>query len=141
MRAASACVRLLVALVCVLPAVGVALDVEAADPKHVLIIHSYGRDFAPYDEITSVFRSELARISTVPISFAEANLDAGRKASREEEGAFLDYLRTRFAGGAPDVVVTIGPQAARFYVGHRSHLFPETPLIMAALDQRLAREA
>src|SRR5215471_20727603 len=115
--------RLLVAFAWALLAAGVALDVEAAGPKHVLIIHSYGRDFAPYDEITAVFRTELARISPAPISFAEANVDAGRKASEGEEQAFLDYMRTRFTGGTPDAVVTIGPQAARFYLGHRSQLF------------------
>jgi len=119
----------------------ISFQVPAETAKRVLIIHSYGRDFAPYDAITSVFRSELARISPAPISFAEANVDAGRKASEGEEQAFLDYLRTRFAEGPPDVVVTIGPQAARFYVGHRSQLFPEAPLVVGALDERLARGA
>jgi signal transduction histidine kinase len=137
----ASCRRFLAAFACGLLAVGAALDVGAAAPKRVLIIHSYGRDFAPYDTIASVFRAELARVSPAPISFAEANLDAGRKSSKEEEQAFLDYLRTRFTGAAPDVVVTIGPQAARFYVGHRAQLFPEVPLVVAALDERLAREA
>lgn len=133
--------RLLAVFTCALLAVGVAIDADAADPKRVLIVHSYGRDFAPYDEITSVFRAELARTFPAPISFADASLDAGRKASKEEEAPFLDYLRARFAGGAPDVVVTIGPQAARLYLSHRSELFPEAPLVVAALDERLARDA
>jgi len=32
---------------------GAALDAEASDLKRVLIIYSFGRDFAPYDAITS----------------------------------------------------------------------------------------
>jgi signal transduction histidine kinase len=112
-----------------------------ANAKRVLIIHSFGRDFAPYDTIASVFRTELARRSPQPIIFLEANLDAGRRASAQEERAFLDYLGTRFAGGPPDVVVTIGPPAARFYLAHRDQLFSATPLVLAALDQRLARGA
>lgn len=40
-----------------------ALSAEAAGPKRVLILHCFGRDFAPYDTITSVFRTDLARRS------------------------------------------------------------------------------
>ncbi len=40
-----------------------ALGAEAAGSRRVLIIHSFGRDVAPYDMITSVFRTELAQRS------------------------------------------------------------------------------
>ena len=114
---------------------------DAATPKRVLLIHSFGRDFAPYDTIASVFRTELARGSSEPIVLFEATLDAGRPITDEEERAFLDYLKARFAGPAPDLVVTIGPPAARFYLAHRDQLFPPIPLVIAALDERLARGA
>ncbi len=114
-------------------------DVDAAGPKTVLILHSFGRDFAPYDTITSVFRAELARRSAEPIHFIEANLDSGHAAANGEEHAFLEYLKARFSSTAPDLVVTIGPSAARFYVRHRDELFPGTPMVMAALDERLAQ--
>jgi signal transduction histidine kinase len=118
-----------------------ALAADAAAPKRVLIIHSFGRDFAPYDAITAVFRTELARISSEPIAFSEATLDAGRPVTNEEEAAFVEYLRARFASPAPDLVVTIGPPAARFYLAQRERLFQSIPLIMAALNERLARGA
>ena len=114
---------------------------NAATPKRVLLIHSFGRDFAPYDTIASVFRTELARGFPEPIVLLEATLDAGRPVTKEEEAAFLEYLRARFAGQPPDLVVTIGPPAARFYLAHRDQLFPSIPLVMAALDERLARGA
>ena len=117
------------------------LAADAATPKRVLLIHSFGRDFAPYDTIASVFRTELAKRSSQPIVLFEATLDAGRPVTNEEERAFLEYLRARFAGQAPDLVVTIGPPAARFYLAHRDQLFPSIPLVMAALDERLARGA
>jgi len=117
------------------------LAADTARPKCVLIIHSFGRDFAPYDTIASVFRTELARGSSEPIVLFEATLDAGRPITDEEERAFLDYLKARFAGPAPDLVVTIGPPAARLYLAHRDRLFPSIPLVMAALDERLARGA
>lgn len=119
----------------------VAAAADAATPKRVLLIHSFGRDFAPYDTIASAFRTELTREFPDPIVLSETTLDAGRPVTVEERRAFGEYLRTRYAGAAPDLVVTIGPPAARFYLADRGRLFPSTPLIMAALDERLAREA
>jgi signal transduction histidine kinase len=122
-------------------AVCVCLAAAAATPKRVLILHSFSRDIAPYDTIAAVFRTELARGFPEPIAFFEAALDAGRPVTKEEEAALFGYLRARFADSAPDLVVTIGPPAARFYLEHRNELFPATPLVMAALDERLARGA
>jgi len=115
-----------------------ALGAEAAGPKRVLILHSFGRDFAPYDTITSVFRTELARRSAEPVVFVEANLDSGRGTKASEERAFADYLRSRFDEAPPNVVVSIGPPAARFYARYRTELFPAAPLVIGALDERFA---
>jgi signal transduction histidine kinase len=128
--------RIHAATVLLLLALCVAFGAEATGPQRVLIVHSFGRDFAPYDTIAAVFRTELARRSSEPIVFVEANLDYRRAANDREQRAFLDYLRARFDDGPPDVVVTIGPPAARFYVRHRSELFPAVPAVFGALDAR-----
>lgn len=117
-----------------------ALGAEAAGSRRVLIIHSFGRDVAPYDTITSVFRTELAQRSTEPITFVEANLDFGRRVNDNEQRAFRAYLRARFDDAPPDVVVTIGPAAARFYLQYRSELFPGTPTVIGALEARIAQQ-
>ena len=117
-----------------------ALGAEAAAPKRVLILHSYGRDFAPYDAITSAFRTDLARRASEPITFVEANLDFRRASSDKDERALLDLLRVRFDDAPPDAVVTIGPPAARMYARHRAELFPGTPWVMGALDQRFVQQ-
>jgi signal transduction histidine kinase len=116
-----------------------AVGAEAASPKRVLILHSFGRDFAPYDTYASVFRAELARSSSESIVFSEATLDAGRSLTEKEQQAFLDYLKARFEGLAPDVVVTLGPPAGQYYLAHRGQLFPGTPLVVAALDERFVK--
>lgn len=118
-----------------------ALGAEAAGPKRVLVIHSFGRDFAPYDTITSVFRTDLARRSVEPVTFIETNLDYRRSADDKEERSFVEYLSARFGDAPPDAVVTVGPPAARFYLRHRASLFPEAPLVMGALDERAVPKA
>lgn len=115
--------------------------VLATSTKRVLIIHSFGRDFEPYGTTGSVFRTELVSGSPDTVRLYEATFDAGRKASTREEQTFIDYLIARFDGNAPDLVVTIGPPAARFYLAHRNRIFPDAPYMMAALDERLARGA
>ena len=70
-----------------------AISVEAVGPKRVLILHSFGRDFAPYDAITSVFRTDLAQRSADPITFVEANLDFRRTASEREGQVFTEVLK------------------------------------------------
>lgn len=114
--------------------------VEAASPKRVLVLHSFGRDFAPYDTIASVFRTELARRAAEPITFVEANLDTGRLINDRAQRSLIDYLGARLAESPPDVVVTIGPPAARFYLAHRASLFSGTPLVLGALDERFVQK-
>jgi len=106
-------VRARLAFALTLVALCLSLGAEAAGPKRVLLLHSFGRDFAPYDAIASVFRAELARNSTEPIVISEATLDAGRALTDREQRAFFDYLGARFEGSAPDLVVTMGPYPER----------------------------
>ncbi|HQR19256.1 MAG TPA: histidine kinase [Burkholderiaceae bacterium] len=107
--------------------------------KRVLIIHSFGRDFAPYDAVTAAFRRELASRAKDPVIFLEAALDAGRAIDAAEEAAFVAYLKARFARPQdPDLIVTIGPPAGQFVLRHRDDLFPTAPVIWTALDARLA---
>ncbi|MCC6196135.1 MAG: sensor histidine kinase [Burkholderiales bacterium] len=131
---ASAALALVLLALCLVP------DAEAAGSKRVLILHSFGRDFGPYDTIASVFRTELVRDSADPVTFVEANLDYRRAATARETRVFLEYLRARFDDAPPDVAVTIGAPAARFYLRHRGELFPGTPLVVGALDERFARQ-
>jgi signal transduction histidine kinase len=116
-------------------------DTEAAAPKRVLVLHSFGRDFAPFDTIASVFRAELVRSLAEPITFIETNLDSSRRATDLEQRAFIDYLNARFDEGAPDVVVTIGAPAGRFYLESRTRLFPSVPAVIGALDERRVSRA
>lgn len=117
------------------------LGAEAAVPKRVLILHSFGRDFEPYGSIAPAFRASLARGSSDTILFYEATFDAGRKTSPQEERTFVEYLGARFGGNAPDLIVTLGPPAAQFYLAHRDELFPETPLLVSAINERFVRGA
>jgi hypothetical protein len=113
----------------------------ATEPKRVLLLHSFGREFAPYDAVVAAFRTELAKGSREPLAVYDLSLDAEQTAGADDPQPFLELLRHRFAGSSPDVVITIGPPAAAFYLQNRDKIFPETPLVIAGLDERLARKS
>jgi signal transduction histidine kinase len=113
------------------------LGAMATETKRVLLLHSFGREFAPYDAALAALRTELAERSSEPLAFYDVSLHAGLASGLDDEQPFAEYLRRRFFTSPPDVIVTVGPPAAAFYVKYRDHLFPATPLAITALDQRL----
>jgi signal transduction histidine kinase len=116
----------------------VATDSVADAPQRVLVIHSFSRDMEPYGSIDSAFRTALAQGAKQPVAIHEAALDAGQADTLFNEELFIAHLRDRFRSGEPDLVVTFGPPAGRFYAAYRERLFPERPFVMAGLEYRLA---
>jgi hypothetical protein len=87
---------------------------EAPRVKRVLILHSFGRDFAPFNAVSSAFRTELAQQSTTPVEFLEASLETARFAEGGSEGPFVEYLRALFAERSPDLLVPFAAPAMNF---------------------------
>jgi hypothetical protein len=94
----------------------------AAEPRRVLLLNSFGRDFAPFGELAIKFREELVRQSPSSIDFYEASLESARFREGNSERPFVDYLGALFAGRSPNLVVAIGAPAARFAQQNRSQL-------------------
>jgi hypothetical protein len=113
-----------------------ALGAEVVAPKRILILCSFGREFSPFNTVASVLRTELVRDQTQSLAFYEASLDAARPGPPEDDGALVEFLRTRFADRIPGLVVTIGPPAARFALRNHGRLYPAAPLPLSAADER-----
>ena len=106
-----------------------------SEPRRVLLLHSFGRDFAPWNEYARVIREELGRQSKEPIDIFEASLATARSADKEE-GPFVEYLRALFSKDQLDLVITIGAPAVNFLQQHRSELFSSVPAVHTGLEQR-----
>ena len=106
-----------------------------SEPKRVLLLHSFGRDFAPWNEYARTFREELSRQSPDPFDLYEASLATARFPD-EEEGPFVEYLRALFAKRRLDLVVAIGSPAVGFVQRHRQGLFPSTPAVYTGVERR-----
>ena len=67
-----------IAAVAILLATVVLKGAVAAEPKRVLMLHSFGREFAPFNEFSIMFREQLVRQWGQPIDIYEPSLETAR---------------------------------------------------------------
>src|SRR6476646_3646517 len=108
----------------------------AVEPKQVLLLHSFGRDFKPWSEYAKIIRMELNQQSPWPLDITEHSLVTARSPDEDPEAPFVEYLRAMFAKHPLDLIVSIGAPAASFVQRHRQQLFATTPMVLMAVDQR-----
>jgi signal transduction histidine kinase len=115
-----------------------AFEPAVAEPQRVLLVHSFGQDFSPWNTITPRFREELRKQSPYPIDLYEASLQAERfgESPAAEEGPFIDYLNALFPARDLRLIVAMGAPATRFVMRNRPQLFPSSPLLIASSDLR-----
>ena len=84
-------------------------DPQAAVPKRVLIVHSFGRDFAPYNPTGQAFRTRLTELLKQPVVFHDVSLDVER-GEIEDEQPLVD---TSCAARATPVPIWSSPSPTR----------------------------
>jgi signal transduction histidine kinase len=109
---------------------------RATEHKQVLILHSAGREFRPWNEYAKQIREELDRQSPWPLDVREHSLETTRSADLNPELPFVEYLEVLYSAHAPDLIVSIGAPAAAFIQRHRDQFFPTTPAVFTAIEQR-----
>jgi signal transduction histidine kinase len=114
---------------------------KAAAVRRVVLLQSFERGNVVLDYFTSRFRVLMDERSPEPVTFSEFIVNPpGFRATPEQ--AIIEYLRTAFADGPrPDLVITTGGPAAAFARKHRADLFPDSPVLYGAVDQRFLRNA
>jgi signal transduction histidine kinase len=106
------------------------------EPKHVLIVHSFGSTAPPFTTHSTAFQTTLTKELGERVDMDEVSLDMARYAQPDMEGPFVEFLLARLAKWQPDLVVPIGSPAGRFVNKYRDHLFPRTPVIYTGMDRR-----
>ena len=101
------------------------------------MLHSFGRDFRPWSAYALSIKAALEQQSPWPLDIQEHSLLTARFNNPGPEAPFVDYLRSLYAGRQPDIVLSIGAPAARFVQKYRGQLFPDAPMVLTAIEQRL----
>jgi hypothetical protein len=73
----------------------------ATEAKHVMLLHSYGRDFIPWSDYSNAIRAELARQSPWPIEVSDHSLMSARNSDGDSERPFVEYLRAYYTKKRP----------------------------------------
>ena len=108
----------------------------AAEPKRVMLLHSFGREFKPWSDYAKEIRTELVQQSPWDLDITEHSLVTARSSNENPEVPFVQYLSALFAEHPLDLIVSIGAPAAAFVQRHRHELFANTPMVFTAVDQR-----
>ena len=95
-------------------------NATAAEPKRVLLLHSFGPDFRAEEIFADYLRTDLAERSPYPLDRYEVSLEIARFSDGERDEAFTGYLRALFATHPPDLIVTMVSPAARFIQRHQT---------------------
>ena len=114
-------------------------DAAAAEHKLVLILHSVGREFRPWNEYAKDMRAELDRQSPWPLDVQEHSLVPARSPDSNPEPPFVEYLRMLYGVHPPDLIVVVGAPAASFIQRHRKDLFATAPMLFTTVEQRRVR--
>jgi signal transduction histidine kinase len=110
--------------------------VTASDRKQIMILHSVGREFRPWNEYARAMRAEFARQSNWRLDIQEHALVAARSSDIHPEAHFIEYLRALYSGQPPDLIIAVGAPAANFIQRYRQQMFPSAPVLFTTLEAR-----
>ena len=119
-----------------------AASVPAEPPvRQVLLLQSFSRGNLVLDHFTGNFRVDLEQRAGGPVNFVQVVVGSTGFVGAPEQ-AVVDFIRSTFADRPkPDLIVTVAGPAAVFARKYRRQLFPDTPLLFGALDQRHLQDA
>jgi signal transduction histidine kinase len=106
------------------------------ETRHVLVLSSSERPFAPQSGFADALVRELIRSSREPIDFVEESVQAARASAEAPDASIAQRIRFAFRSQRLDLVMTIGGPAAIFAQQFRRELFPATPMLIAGVDRR-----
>lgn len=115
---------------------------EAQPPvRQVLVLQSFDRGNLVVDHFTGNLRVELDQRVGRPVNVVQVVVGPTGFVGAPEQ-AVVDYIQATFAHRPkPDLIVTIAGPAAIFARKYRQQIFPDTPLLFAAVDQTFLRDA
>jgi hypothetical protein len=114
-----------------------------AQPKvqQILLLHGSDRGNLVLDTFAGNFRADLDERAGRPVNVVQIVIGPIGFAGAPEHSV-VDYIKSTFADRPrPDLILTASGPAATFARKYRQQLFPDTPLLFAAVDQRFLRDA
>ena len=119
---------------------GAAAAAAESPVRQVLLLQSFDRGNLILDQFTGGLRVELDRRAGGPVNVVQVTVGPSGFVGAPEQ-AVVDFIRSTFADRPkPDLIVTIAGPAGVFARKYRQQLFPDTPVLFAAVDERYLQD-
>jgi PAS domain S-box-containing protein len=102
---------------------------ESGASTRILVLHSERLELPASLRFDEGVRAALAAGAEGPFDVFSESLDTTRFPTADDRRATSEYLRRKYAGRNPELIISIGDAAREFLVRHRASLFPGTPII------------
>ncbi len=102
-------------------------------PRRILMLHAFNYTFPSTTIGGDAARKRLLERSPHTIEIAGEFLDLARFPGPDHEKRLVSFLREKYAGSPPDVVMALGNLALQFIVKHRDAIAPAVPIVFAGI--------
>jgi signal transduction histidine kinase len=119
---------------------GPARGEEQPPVRQILLLQSLDRGNMIVDRFTGNLRVDLDRHAERPVNVVQVVVGPTGFVGAPEQ-AIVDFIRAAYVDHPkPDLIVTVAGPAAVFARKHRAQLFPDSPLLFSAVDQRYLQD-
>jgi signal transduction histidine kinase len=103
----------------------------------ILILYQSGAGLQAFDDISEAFRGTVHRRSKTLVAIYEENLDLSRFRGPAYQQTVERFLEEKYRDIPIGVLVAIGSKAFEYALEFRPRLWPDAPLVFAAIDSRM----
>ena len=111
-----------------------------SSPKHILVLHAYGRLLPVYQKFDSAFISAMQGTGVKDGDMFFEYLDVSRIRDKEHMQAQAEMLRHKYSDTKIDLIVTLHAAAMHFALGELTDFSPNAPMISWVMESGFKRE-
>lgn len=105
---------------------------QAAQPKRIVALYWYGREFPANDQSDQLLRKTFANAPGGPFDYYSEYLESNRFPGENQSRVLRDYLRQKYADRKVDALVAMSSVSLGFLLRNRHDLFPNVPIVFYA---------
>src|SRR5262245_9387584 len=102
---------------------------QSIEPKRVLVLYWYGKDFPANVRFDQSFQAALRSAPAGTVEYYPVYLEDDRFPGERQASNLRNYLQHKYADRTIDVVVAAGHPAFDFLIKNRDRLFTNTPIV------------
>jgi PAS domain S-box-containing protein len=100
-------------------------------PINVLVMHWYDRGYSSNDTFDRTLQDALQSVAPEGIEYYSEYLETNRFPGDDQARILSEYMRQKYAGRRPDVIISGVSATLAFLLKYRNDLFPGVPIVFA----------